>query len=53
MNEKECAETATHQAHMELNGECPMCGALGRSNPDLDSMSESEAIEFLGERYSL
>lgn len=42
----ECQQTATHQAHMAINGECPMCGEY---NPDqTEFMSVEEAEENFG-----
>lgn len=41
----ECKETASHQAHMAVNGECPNCGAY---EPDGGGMSVELAVKIYG-----
>lgn len=41
----------SHDAHMELNGECPWCGASGESDPSLDGLSSEEAVAEVVRRH--
>lgn len=46
-----CAMPEGHEAHMELNGECPWCGAQGDSNPELDNLSPEDAVRFVEQKH--
>lgn len=41
----------SHAAHMELNGECPWCGAVGQPDPTLDGLSDEEAVAEVEARH--
>lgn len=47
----DCSMTEAHEAHMELNGECPWCGEVGESNSELDNLSPEEAVAHLERKY--
>ena len=47
----ECDYPEGHEAHMELNGECPWCGAVGESDPSLDHMSDEQAVATVVARH--
>jgi hypothetical protein len=40
-----------HEAHMELNGECPWCSAVGESDPSLDGLSPEDAVAEVVRRH--
>jgi hypothetical protein len=42
--ESGCADTAAHQAHMALNGECPWCGTVNLSEVRDISVEEAEVM---------
>jgi len=43
--DEQCARTAEHQAHMELNGECPWCGTY---DPDQGGATVEEVVARYG-----
>lgn len=42
---------AAHDAHLELNGECPWCGALGEPDPALDLLTPEQAVARIERKY--
>lgn len=40
-----------HAAHMELNGECPWCGAVGQPDPSLDGLTDEAAVAEIVRRH--
>lgn len=46
-----CSNPEGHEAHMELNGECPWCGDVGESNPELDTISDADAVAHLERKH--
>ena len=46
-----CEYPEGHEAHMELNGECPWCGEAGQPDPALDSMTPEQAVAAVVARH--
>lgn len=46
-----CEMTEGHQAHMELNGECPWCGEAGERDHSLDGLSDEKAVARVEARH--
>lgn len=51
MDDITCTHPEGHAAHMELNGECPWCGAVGQSDPALDGLTDEEAVAAIVARH--
>ena len=47
----DCPSPEAHAAHMDLNGECPWCGASGEPDPTLDHLSPEEAVAAVVRKY--
>lgn len=47
----DCTNEESHQAHMELNGECPWCGAIGTPDPALMNLTDEEAVAAIVARH--
>lgn len=50
MDQNECSHPDAHESHMELNGECPWCGAVGERDHSLDHLSDAEAVDVVHRR---
>lgn len=41
---KPCEYTEAHEAHMELNGECPWCGMIDPMQADFGSIDDDGTV---------
>lgn len=48
---EDCRNPEGHEAHMELNGECPWCGAVGASDPSLKNLTDEQAVAAVVARH--